>query len=389
MSRLSYRLGVALLGIVAFGRELGAQGALLKRRQASVSPRLERITFADSGIRDGDTGSPIKTVEQVSVPFGASFSTARGWTLDVAAAFTTGTVEYDNGATTEINGISDVRVRASGKLLGDGLILSLGANLPTGATGLDTAQLAALRVLAAPALGINLPAFGFGPSGAVGLVGTRLLGNWVGALGLSYEFRGRFSPIAALQAGADPEFDPGNTTRVSLGLEGFVGDSRLSVQGGADFYSDDRLTTDAGVSTLKLGPVISLESSLSFSGTRIRDGRAFGAVRRRASFSRDGETVSGGDGVYFSAGIEGGVVVTRTIDVHIAGDGLVHSGLEVDNTLMTAKASYVGVLLGIRARGASGVFEPFVRVGTGTIEPGTESSTFSAFAAGLTLILRF
>lgn len=378
------------LGLIAATGSLNAQGSLLRRKQLGVTPRFERITFSSTKPGDGDDGTPIATIEQLSIPFGVAFPLARGWSADVAAAYTSGRVEYDNGATVTLSGISDVRLRVSGKLVGDALILTLGANAPSGAASLDAEELTAVRVLAAPAFGLQMPSVGFGPAGTVGLVGSRLLGQWVGAVGVAYEYRGKFSPVAALQAGAQPDFDPGNSTRLSLGLEGFLGDSRIGLQAGADLFSDDRLTVGgASAQTIKLGPILSLESTLSFATSRIRDGRLSGAVQRRASFTRNGEAVDGSDGVYMNAGLEGGLALGRSTDLHLAAAVLVHTGLDVDNTLMTAKANNAGVQLGLRVRGTGGTFEPFVRAGTGSVDPGSGSSSFSTLSAGLTLILRF
>lgn len=389
MPRHARTLAIALLGVAASGGPAAAQGSLIKRNQVSAVPRFERVSFADS-VKDGDTGAPIKTLEQIAVPVGAAVSLSRSWTLDVAAAFTSGTVEFADGSTAELSGISDVRVRASGNIIGDGLVLTLGANIPAGATSLDSDQLIAVRALAAPAFGLNLPSIGFGPAGSVGLVASRMLGSWVGALGASYEYRGQFSPIAALQAGAEPDFDPGDATHFSAGLEGFVGSARLSLQGSLDLYGEDLLTVSGGASQkLKLGPVIGGDAALHFGGNTIRDGRLFAGFRSRSAFQRNGTSVDGSDGTYLNGGIDFGLAFSRVADLHIAADGLVHSGLEVDNTLMTAKATNLGVQAGIRFRGTGGLFEPFGRFGTGTIDPGSGSQSFTTLAGGVMLVLRF
>ena len=80
----------------------------------------------------------------------------------------------------------------SGKLYGDALIATVGANLPTGVHNLGDEQIAALSVLAAPALGVNLPGVSSGPSQTVGLVSAKRVDDWAYAAGVSYERRSSF-----------------------------------------------------------------------------------------------------------------------------------------------------------------------------------------------------
>ncbi len=390
MSRVILSLALVALTLGPSATVLQGQGSLLRRSRLTVGPSAERINFNDVLPRDGDQGRPIKSLQQIAFPVGATLALGSRITLDVGAAWTNGEVEYDDGSTAAINGISDVRARATIKVLGDGLVLSLGGNLPAGATSLDDEQLQAVRVLASPGFALQLPAVGFGPAGSVGLVATRPIGAWVGALGVSYEYRGTFSPVAALQAGAEPDFDPGNSTHLSLGLDGFVGDSRLTLQATADVYTNDVLSTgSATTQTLKLGPVLTLEGTLALGTTGIRDGRLYAAVRSRGSLTRDGTVESGSDGLYLSGGIEGGLPMGRVFDLHLAADVLSQTGLEFTNTLMGAQATGAGLLVGLRARGAAAMFEPFVRAGIGSIDPGAGASKFSTLSAGVTLVMRF
>lgn len=395
MLRLRRALITTFVATTLSGRIGEAQGSLLLQRRASATPRIDQVTFKGNGVPDGSVSNRVRTLSQVSVPASASFALGSSWRLDFGASVTNGEVEFADSAgrnttTVSLSGLSDVRVRASGSVAGDALVVSVGLNLPSGATSLDSAQLRAVRVLAAPAFGIGLPALGFGPAGAIGVVGTRAVGSWVGALGASFEYRGKYSPVAALQSGAAPDYDPGNAMHMSLGLERFVGDSRLSLQVGTDLYSDDVLSSGANkAQTVKLGPVVTVESSLSFASTRIRDGRLSGSLLRRSSFERDGVTVPGGSGTYLSAGLEAGLVLTRSYDVHVGGDVLLHSGLDVDDSIMTAKTRHMGLLAGLRFRGSSGYVEPFVRVGTGSIDPGAGSVSFTGIAGGVQLTIRF
>jgi hypothetical protein len=388
---------VAALLAVAPGA--AAQERLFARRAANVSPSWESVSFAGDGLLadDGSGGIGqvrIRSASQFAIPFSISVAGGRRWTVDAGGAFTSGQVRMVAGSATRdisLSGISDLRVRATGRILGDGLLLSLGATLPTGATTLSGDDVAAVRVLAAPALGFQMPGVGFGPAGSVGLVATHVFGDWVGALGASFEYRGRYSPIAALQAGAEPDFDPGNVVHASAGVERFVGEHRLTLQLGGDVFAADRLVVggSSDAQTVKLGPVFSLETGIDLASERVRDARIYAAVRYRSAFERDGVAVDGSSGTYLDAGYRGGIAVSANGQLLLALEGLVHTGLDVDQTVTTAAAQAASLTLGWRQQGAVLVFEPFARVTAGSIDTGVDSRTMTGVAAGLMFTVRF
>jgi len=381
-------------------RPVGAQERLFARAAVGGGAHMSVASFGSDGIQErgllGD-GSTLRVerAQELTFPFSAAFRISSGWAADVGGALSRGTVRLlDAGGVAsdrDLSGVSDVRVRLRGALLGDGLVLTLGANIPTGQQALDSAQLSVLRVLAAPSLGLQLPAVSFGASGTAGLVASRVVGEWIVAAGGSYEYRGQYSPVAALQAGADPEFDPGNVLHLSAGVERFVGESRLSLQAGADLYDPDRLRAGPGgdVQEVALGPVYTADARLDMATERVSDAQLYLSARQRSTFKRDGQNVEGGAGTYLNAGYRGGIPVGRRGEVRVGVDGLWHSGLDVDETLMTAQAQAASLTLGWRLHTSRMTFDPFVRGTAGSIDTGISAVRLTGLTAGLTLTARF
>ena len=117
-----------------------------------VAPIFQRWTFADPIVQDSGR---VSSVSQIALPFNLRFPIGGRWTGDVSGAVARSTVDVGSSEW-ELGGLSDVRVRAIGRLKGENLLLTLGANLPTGQVGLDAEEFSALQVVGALGVeGIN------------------------------------------------------------------------------------------------------------------------------------------------------------------------------------------------------------------------------------------
>jgi hypothetical protein len=397
-------LAAALLASVApLGGALQAQDALVRRREATIAPAFESWSFGDGilqpALRTGDSVF-VRRASQWSTPVSASTVLGRGWSLDLSAAYVSGTVTLaarDTVLHTDeytLDGLTDVRLRATGRLIGDAVLVTLGANIPSGTTSLDARELSALRVLAAPALGFQAPALGTGPGGTAGLVLARPMGSWAWALALAYEMRGTYAPIAAFTAGAsEPDFDPGDAMHVSLGTDGLVGAHGMTLGVSADFYTDDELTSggEGGTTTAttKLGPIVTAEWQLRVATHRFRELALYAVARTRAKFERAGETVAGSDGQYYDAGVRGVLPLTRSSALVTTVDARYHTGLAVDRTLATAAVRAGGVTIGwARDVSATLSLQPFVRGQLGTLDSGGDRASVRGLSGGVSLTMR-
>ncbi len=393
-----------------------AQERIIGTRSVGAGMFNESITFGGSGLAQttfaGLDSTRITQVRQFTFPVTAAIPIGGGWRLDMTTLYSSGSVTYRDpsaaGAlrTATLAGVSDVRVRATGRLMGDGLLVTLGANAPTGRTALSTKEFSTLRILSAPALGMGSTPVGSGPSGTVGLVLPRELGAWSTAFGVSYEIRGRYQPIAALSAGSSSaDFTPGSVIRASLSGDRTVGPHRLSVAMAADVFADDKLksesvadTAKAGgagsVATVRLGPVFSADAQLQIAAPRVRELLAYTSFRWRAPFSRDGITVERSSGKYIETGLRTAIPLAPARDIVLSADARWQSGLGIDLGLPTAGVTSGSASVGLNIRRGLLAVQPYVRGQVGTLLQRTATvnkppQAFSGTAAGLVISSRF
>ena len=390
---------------------VAAQDRLVGLRAFALGATFEQVTFGEGGLLQGQLVGQdslrLRSASQFSLPVTAAVPLGASWTFDVSAIYANGTVTVDelgaNGRTGReltLSGLSDVRARLSGRLIGDGLLVTYGVNAPTGQTELDGQQLSALRTLAAPGLGLGSPPVGSGASATAGLLLARQLGGWGVAIGGAYEYRSTFQPIASLVAGApSTDFSPGGVARVSAGIDGFLGAHRLNVTASGDFFLEDELRNASdgadALARVQIGPLLGIDAQLQVAAPRLREFVVWTSVRSRGAFARDGITVEGTDATYVDGGLRVGVPVGRRTDVFTALTGRWHSGLDIDEGLPTAAVTAVGATLGLSRRLSPAVsLQPFVRGQIGTVTAGGTATgrpeaDFTGFGGGVVLVTRF
>lgn len=397
----------ATLVLVCGATDLRAQDRLVGLRALSGGGVFEQVRFGDTGLLQtplvGQDSLRITSATQLTFPVSAAMPLGERWTMDITTVFATGEVGFTPAAggaerTASLSGLSDVRVRTSGRFFDDAIILTIGVNAPTGKTQLDSLELTALRVLAAPALAMGAAPVGAGPSGVVGLLSARTIGPWAAALGVSYEYRGTYQPVAALAAGApSADFQPGGAVRVSLGLDRLLGSHRLTLATAADIYRPDELRGPSGnlaLAQVKLGPVLSADAQLLLGVPRLRELMLWSAVRYRSNFSRDGITVENTSGAYLDGGVRTSVPIAAATDIVLAANGRFHTGLAIDEGLPTSGVTSGTVTIGLSQRAGSLVFQPFARATSGSVNArgsarDLQQASFTGFTGGLVIISRF
>lgn len=396
-------LGLALTAPLA---PAAAQDRLVGLRALGGGVTYESVRFGGGGLRQSseEAGTAadslrLRSARQLTIPVTAAVPLGDVWTLDVTSVYASGVASYEvagarGRATATLSGVSDVRVRATGRFGGDALVLTLGANAPTGRSRLDAEQLTAVRVLAAPALALSAPPVGAGGSATVGVLTARRAGGWAVAAGASYELHDAYSPIAALETGGSAtSFRPGDVMRASFGADGLVGRHRLSLSASGDFFGSDRVrggATADGPSRVRLGPVLAADAQLYLAVPGVREAVVWGASRWRASFARDGVRVTGSRGTYLDGGTRVVAPLGARTDLLAAIDGRWQSGLAFDDALLTAQASAGAATFGIARRIGGVTLQPFARAQVGHVRASAlASAPFAGGSLGVTMLSRF
>jgi hypothetical protein len=388
-----------------------AQERLIPARSVSVGPVLERWSFG-SGLSqpamDGSRSVELRTASAWSVPLAASVAVGERWTVDVSTAYTNGTVglraadpslgrdEYS------LSGFTDVHARLTARVLGDNVIATLGANLPTGTTSLDAEQFAALRVLAAPALGMQSPALGTGWGGTAGIVAARQVASWAWALGASYELRRTYTPVAFAAGVPGPDVDPGDALHLTLGVDGLVGQNGMTIALSADLFTKDELATsasgaDGGTAptaqtalSTKLGPIYTVDWQLRVAAPRLRELTLYVVDRYRTAYERNSRRVDESSGNYADAGVRAVFPLSPSTGLVSALNLRHQTGLKSDSTLATAATAGAGVTVGVvKTLGDGYSLQPFVRGDYARIRNVDATVSGTGLSAGISLGRRF
>ena len=401
--RLATCMGAAVLALSCMASDAAAQGTLVGRGTGSVGPMVEWLRLGGDGalqpgLIDGDSVR-VREGTQYSLPFALVYPLGERVTVDMAGTYTSGEVTLEGADprsgkdSYSLDGLSDLRVRATGHLVGDNVILTLGASIPTGATELDNEQLNALRVLAAPALGFQAPGVGLGPGGTAGIVLARQVGSWAWALAGSYELRGKYNPVAAFTAGVPAaDYNPGDAVHLSLGTDGLIGQHAMTFTVSADMFTRDELTTggeDTPIAAVRLGPVYGADWKLQIGTTHFRELALYISDRYRTDYELDGATVDGSSGNYLDAGVRAVRPVGRMTDLLAGVQFRHHTGLDVDRTLATAGVAAGSATIGISRVLGMLIVQPYVRAQVGTLDTGGDRVSLTGLGGGLAIGARF
>ena len=426
--------GVALGLLGASGtapRAARAQDRLIGLRAAGIGAESETISFQGGGVWQspyaGTDSIRVRSATQFSIPITAAVPLTRLVSVDATAVYGTGTVRYQSvdrtgmlhDAHASFDGVSDVRVRVTGRLLNDRLVLTAGLNAPSGRTSLDSAQLLAVRVLAAPALGFSAPPIGAGPSGTLGVLAAQTVGDWAVAAGASYEHRGTYAPVTALLAGLTSiDFAPGDVVRLSVAGDGLVAHGRLSATFATDFYQRDRLrgggvlgvtttspvsgsaatatgsTGTATVATVQLGPVLSADVQYIAPAPAVRELVLYGSAQYRMPYTRDGDRLPSTRTTYLNGGVRTVVPLVPGRDAFAGADLRYSSGLATGGGLTTTWYTAGGLTAGVSQRVRRRLtVQPYVRAQVGHVygrglDLGHDA-VYRGGALGITFLSRF
>ena len=406
MTTSTLALAAAAVGLalaVPGAAPLHAQERLLGARAVNVGPSFDIWTFGDELPQPTLTGGEVRLrrLSQLSVPVTALVPVGTRFTVDVGGGYAAGEVtlvEADAAGRTSwsLAGPTDTKVRLTGRLSGDNVLFTLGANLPTGSVDLDEEEYDAARVLAAPALALPVPVLGNGTGFTAGLVAARQLAGVSVALGASYELRTSYSPIGSIAGGLPAlDYNPSDAVRVSLMADALVGRGQMTFGLSVDAFSEGEITADVedgvdAANTLRLGPVVTGEWHWRVPTTRFHTLTLSVVDRYRTKYERDDATVEGSAANYLDVSVQSLVPVSARANLVLGVHGRHHTGLDSDNTIAAAAFAGGGVTLGLaRDLGNGFVVQPMVRAQIGRIETAGNSSNANGFGGGVVLTRKF
>ena len=375
---------------------LPAQRALKLGTEIIAAPAFQSWTFTAPVPLDSLL---IKSARQVSLPFSLQVPLHARWMGSITGAVASSSLDADgaNGKVTRsFTGVSDIRVRANGRLRGDGVQITLGLNLPTGAVELSPEQNDVLRVVAAPALNAQVPIAGSGFGATAGLILARQISGWAWALGAGVEKRGSYAPLDAQIAGLDSrtELEPGSAGHVSLGTDGLVGRHRFSGGIVADIFGTDQVQLVSNDNTVKtekyqLGPTMFAAFQLLVDNTHIRNFTLRLNERFRSGFKNgSGEQVDGSSGNYLEFGAAGLVGAPGRTSLLVGADVRQHSGLPVDKGIIGASLAAVGITAGLSIPTSTLEWRPNVHLFGGSIKTERIKTGLTGVSLGMTVIAR-
>jgi len=392
----------ACVGVIG-ASSAGAQVKLAGDASSFVGPVFEVWKFGNDGIPqptvDGANTVRVTRASQWSIPVSVMVPAGNRWSFDLTTAYASsdvriaGTDPVTGSDHYTLNGISDVRIRATGHIVGDNVLVTAGINLPTGETELDQEELSALRVVGAPALSFQVPVLGIGTGGTLGVVLAREISAWSWALGTSYEMRKQYTPIS-VAAGIPVDFSPGDAVHLSLGSSRLFGQNSMTFGVSADFFAEEELesgtTTGTAASQSKLGPIYTADWQFQVASSRFRELTFYVVDRYRTEYERQSVKVADSDANYLDAGVRSVMGLSPSTGLLIAVNGRHQTGLKSDDLMTTAGIASGALTLGLQQRvGGHYSLQPFVRMQAGRLESGDASSTVTGFSGGLTFGARF
>ncbi len=180
-----------------------------------------------------DEGLGATAAQLLMVPVALRLPLGDAIAVDVAASWAQGKIERDN-TTFTLQGPTDVRLKLSWSATPWALV-SFGASLPTGNSMHDGEEAIVASVLATDLLGFREATLGTGASLTSAVATAARVGGWgIGVAG-AYSVRGEFEP----SVDQDLTYQPGNETRLRVGLDRNIGNSTFTMGGTVMDYSSD------------------------------------------------------------------------------------------------------------------------------------------------------
>jgi hypothetical protein len=182
-------------------------------------------------------GLPVlRRLRQVVVPVGAVIPAGR-FTIDIGSSWASTRMDRLDGTSHSVDAFTDTQVRGAVVIGRDAAVATLLLNLPTGLDRASPRDYTVIGAISPGLLGFPVASYAGGFSVTSGLAGAVQAGNW--SLGLAGSFRvgSEFTPYA--DADGPITYKPGVEGRIRAGVDGLIGQSRLSAGLTYSSFGDD------------------------------------------------------------------------------------------------------------------------------------------------------
>jgi hypothetical protein len=220
----THRVGSALVALlITVG--LAAPGSA--QQTLGVGPDFMGYSFG--------SGLSATAAQLFIFPIAARVPVGQKFTADLYGAWADGRVKSNSSAYT-LSGLVDTRLKASYQATPWALV-SLGVSLPTGKATHTNQEAVVASVLSTDLLGFQESNWGTGLAVITSVATAYRVGAWGVGLAGAYSAHGEFKPYSA----QDLKYQPGNETRVRLGVDRNVGQSGTFTAGATLMsYSSDQ-----------------------------------------------------------------------------------------------------------------------------------------------------
>lgn len=211
------------------------------------------------------TGDQKIALTQIAAPIAALYQATERLSFDLATAYARVDGRQRAGSetrTSDIAGLTDTQLRGSYVFGQDAVIVTLGANLPTGQATATEEQFLAAGLIGNDFLLFPISSMGSGLAATGGIALARAFGDWNAGLGASMRRAAEYEPYEF--NGVRAHYQPGDEYRARLGLDRVLGDGRVAlgatwstfgsdVSGSTTFATGDRFAVQGGWSGVLAG----------------------------------------------------------------------------------------------------------------------------------------
>lgn len=195
-----------------------------------------------------EDGFPVKSIQQWAFPIGVIVPVGARFSFDIGTHYVSTRVTSASGSHDTFNGLTDTQLRASYVFGRDFLVTSLMINLPTGKEQTSGRDFTVASSVSSNFLLFPVNNYGSGTSATGGVAIATPIGRWNLGLAGSLRVNAAYKPFSDASS-SSIEYKPGVETRLRVGADRLVGQSRLAFGFTFSTFGDDHFTgtgTSAG-----------------------------------------------------------------------------------------------------------------------------------------------